>query len=125
MELPTTALALSETGVGSAAPWVHVGDCGTVGVPSRHDVPATSVRSWGCNVPLPKAVSVDCQVNVPGPRQLESCSWSWPQGCAVTWLALNAEPKRVPTGRRFCSMVICAPEVGDTPMVHACSPLAS
>src|SRR5688572_17190449 len=122
MEVPTTALALSETGVGSAAPCTHVGDCGTAGVPSRHTAPATCVSSRGCNVPLPKAVSLDCQVAVPGPVQLDSCSWSVPHGCSVTWLALNAEPKRVPTGRRFWATVMLAPEVGETPVVHACSP---
>src|SRR5688572_7859136 len=125
MELPTTALALSETGVGSVAPCDQVGDCGTAGVPSRHTVPASSVRICGRKFPLPKAGSLDCHVNVPGPEQLESCSSKRPQGCSVTWLELKFVPKRVPTGRMFCSIVMLVPEVGETPMVHACSPLAS
>src|SRR5687767_11918095 len=115
MELPTTAFALSETGVGSAAPCDQVADCGTVGVPSRQTAPASCVRSRGRRVPLPKALSLDCHVAVPGPRQLVSCSSRRPQGWSVTWLALKPDPNLVPTGRKFCSIVICAPEVGEMP----------
>ena len=55
-----------------------------------------------------------------------------PDGRAqVYWFTYDANGEQAwmlgvsPTGRRFWSMVMRAPEVGATPMVHACSPFAS